>query len=173
MTYPPPDNQPPYGEQPYSPPPGYPPTQPSYEPPPGYAPSQPPPGYAPSQPSPGYPPPGYVPAGYPPPGYPQGYSATPYTVAAGVPQSNGLATASLILGICSILFGILTAIPAVITGHIALNRIKANPALADSRGQAIAGLVLGYVIGGLTILCVGGFLVLGVIAANTPQTFTS
>jgi Domain of unknown function (DUF4190) len=60
-------------------------------------------------------------------------------------SSNGLATTSLVLGILSIVCcGVFMGIPAVICGHIALNRSQKNAALRDSGGKAIAGLVMGY-----------------------------
>jgi prepilin-type processing-associated H-X9-DG protein len=40
--------------------------------------------------------------------------------------------------------GLLAAIPAVITGHMALGRIKRSAGALGGRGLAIAGLVLGY-----------------------------
>ncbi len=68
-------------------------------------------------------------------------------------QKNvGQAIASMVLGILSlILFGIFTAIPAVICGHIAKSKIKANPALQGG-GLATAGLVMGYLVIGFSIL---------------------
>ena len=129
----------------------------------------------------GSPPPGYEqqpsqPYGTPP-GYPPAYNQAPYGAPAGYPgvlpagsQSNGLAIASMILGIVGFLFGLLTAIPAVITGHMALNRIKQNPALGG-RGMAIAGLVLGY----LVIAVAAIFIVLIIILAasgNLSSTTT-
>ena len=59
-------------------------------------------------------------------------------------KTSGQATASLILGILSFLLGILTAIPAVIFGHIAKKKIKSDPKHLTGDGQATAGLVLGY-----------------------------
>jgi Domain of unknown function (DUF1707)/Domain of unknown function (DUF4190) len=57
-------------------------------------------------------------------------------------EPEQLAVASLILGILGFFTGI-TAIPAVITGHLALGRIKR--ARTDGHGMAIAGLVMGYI----------------------------
>lgn len=65
--------------------------------------------------------------------------------------SSGLATVSLICGIGSVIFGPLTGIPAVITGHIALGKIKKSGGVLQGRGLAITGLILGYV---LTVLSV-------------------
>lgn len=88
-------------------------------------PYQPPPGYgAPHQP-------GYGPQ--PPPGHPQGYWSRP-------PGADGYAVASLVLGI--LCFFSVTAILAVVFGHMALDRI--NHSGQEGRGMAIAGLILGY-----------------------------
>lgn len=57
-------------------------------------------------------------------------------------QPEPLAVASLILGILGFFTGI-TAIPAVVTGHLALGRIKR--ARTDGHGMAVAGLVMGYI----------------------------
>jgi competence protein ComGC len=62
------------------------------------------------------------------------------------PESCGIAITSLVLGILAhVCFGPLTAIPAVICGHIALSRIKQSQGAVGGQGLAIAGLVLGYV----------------------------
>ena len=63
-----------------------------------------------------------------------------------VPQS-GLAIASLVCGILGIVFcygHALGAIPAVICGHMALNRIRSAQHPIAGRGMAIAGLIMGY-----------------------------
>jgi hypothetical protein len=61
--------------------------------------------------------------------------------------SNGLAIASLILGIVSFLgFGLLTGIPAIITGVIALKKQQ------QERGISIAGIILGSISTLLSIL---------------------
>jgi hypothetical protein len=62
-------------------------------------------------------------------------------------KTPGLALASLILGIVSILGAAVLVIPtilAIVFGHISLSRIRKDPNLTGS-GMAIAGLVLGYV----------------------------
>lgn len=70
-------------------------------------------------------------------------------------RNVGQATASLVLGILSlILFGILTAIPAVICGHVAKSKIKKNPEALCGDGLAIAGLVMGYIVIGFSILII-------------------
>jgi hypothetical protein len=60
-------------------------------------------------------------------------------------KSQGLAITSFVLGILAVLcFWILTGIPAIICGHIALNRSRRAPSQYGGGGFAIAGLSLGY-----------------------------
>jgi hypothetical protein len=75
-----------------------------------------------------------------------GSTGTPSVVVTTPPEkpSTGLAVTSLILGILSFCFLFITAIPAVITGHMALGRIRREPEKHGGKGMAIAGLVLGY-----------------------------
>ncbi|MBD0292103.1 MAG: DUF4190 domain-containing protein [Jiangellaceae bacterium] len=65
---------------------------------------------------------------------------------AAIPKPAGFAVASLVLGLIGLFVSWLTlAIPsilAVIFGHVALARVRRG--IADGRGLAIAGLVLGY-----------------------------
>lgn len=63
-----------------------------------------------------------------------------------VPQTdNKLAVWSLVLGVLAIIpCSILAGIPAVITGHIALNRAGKSPTEYGGKGLAVAGLVMGY-----------------------------
>lgn len=65
------------------------------------------------------------------------------------PRTNGLAIATLVLGICGF------AILPVVLGHIALGQIRSRH--EGGAGLAVAGLVLGY-------LALVGYLVLAVIA---------
>lgn len=61
---------------------------------------------------------------------------------------DGLAVASLALGICSLVmgpFGFLPGLPAVVTGGISERRIRRNPNGLSGKGMARAGRVLGYV----------------------------
>jgi hypothetical protein len=84
-------------------------------------------------------------------------------------QTNGKATAALVLGLCVFLVGFFTGIPAVILGHMALGEINRSGNTQSGRGMAITGLVLGYLsIAGLALLCLLFFL--GALsAAATPQ----
>ena len=176
MSYPPADGTPdPYRQAEIPPadptlqypPPYSPPTSPAPSSGSGYAPpspySSPPssvPAYAPPPPNvPAYsppPPPGFgPPQGYPPPdkgqfgGPAYGVPYSPY----GVPQTNGLAIASLV---CS-LAGLVTCISApvgIVLGHVAKKQIRQTG--EQGEGLATAGLWVGYILTGLTL----GFVIL-------------
>ena len=64
------------------------------------------------------------------------------------PPASGLATTSMILGILAIPTCI-TAVPAIVTGHLAMSQIKQSNHQLGGAGQAKAGLILGYVVVGL------------------------
>ena len=78
------------------------------------------------------PPPGYVPMPYPP------------------RPTNQLAIAALVCGCAQLFFSLLTGIPAVILGHIARRQIRETGENGD--GMALAGLILGYVGIGLSVI---------------------
>jgi predicted Zn finger-like uncharacterized protein len=62
------------------------------------------------------------------------------------PKTPAGAIWSLVLGILGLIcFGPLTAIPAVVCGHIALGRIKRAGGELTGNGMALAGLITGYV----------------------------
>lgn len=72
--------------------------------------------------------------------------ATPNRVATAVAVAspgNSLARTSLTLGLLGLVCGVVTGLPAVITGHLALDRATRDPGLGG-RGAALAGLMLGY-----------------------------
>jgi hypothetical protein len=117
-------------------------------PPPGpYAAPQPPPPYAPqpagtaSNP---YAPPNPYPAPnpYATPGYGQ-YPPGPYPPYGGGP--NGLAVASLILGLVGWPFCGIGSIVAVVLGFIARGQIKASGGRQSGDGMALAGIILGCI----------------------------
>lgn len=126
---PPPPPPPPGGGGGYPvppPPPG------QYQPPAG-------PGYVPPPPPGGYPPGGYPPGGYMPGGY--GYAA---------PRTDGLAIASLIVGILSLVcffvcLGILAGPAAAIMGFISRQRIATSGGSLSGGTMALAGLILGVI----------------------------
>lgn len=60
------------------------------------------------------------------------------------PASSGLAVASLICGILAPFTLLITAIPAVITGHMARSKVRSSGGTISGGGKALAGLILGY-----------------------------
>lgn len=67
-------------------------------------------------------------------------------VYAAQPQTDGKATASLVLGILSVTcLGLLTGIPAIILGHISRKNIRESMGRLKGEGMALAGLIMGYV----------------------------
>jgi hypothetical protein len=103
------------------------------------------------------PPPGYGPPAYgPPPNAPYGYS--PY---APTQSTNGLAIASMVLGILWIYW--IGSILAIIFGFIAMSQIKERN--QAGKAMATAGLILGFI--GL------GTLVLVIIIAVTVDSGSS
>lgn len=81
------------------------------------------------------------------------------------PQTNGLAVASLVLGIFAVTgLGPLTGIPAIITGALGLK----NP---TNKGLAIAGIIMGVVSIIFLVLIVLLFVVLIGIGANTYDSY--
>ncbi|MFC4007529.1 DUF4190 domain-containing protein [Nonomuraea purpurea] len=98
----------------------------------------------------------------------QGYGYNP-------PQprsTNGMAVASLVLGIIGLIFCGLTSIPGVILGHIALNKIKRTG--EEGHGMAMGGLVTSYITVVLWILgwLIFGGLLLSMIGLSAAATST-
>lgn len=60
------------------------------------------------------------------------------------PETDGKATASLVLGILSLFFSILTGIPAIILGHLSRSDVRKSSGRLTGEGMALAGLILGY-----------------------------
>jgi hypothetical protein len=79
--------------------------------------------------------------------------------------TNGKATAAMILGLLIFIAGFFTGIPAVILGHMALGEINASGGMQGGRGQAITGLVLGYLsVGLLACLCL--YFILAIVSSG-------
>ena len=130
-------------------------------------PAGPPPGAAPYGTAPGYGPPG--PAAYGPPAYGAGpyggvpgyqaYGAYPagYGYGSGLPSVNGLATASMVLGIISLVtffcwgLGAVLGVVGIILGAVALSRIKSGAADPQPRGQALAGVICSSISVAITV----------------------
>ncbi|MER5628487.1 MmpS family transport accessory protein [Streptosporangium sp. NPDC002544] len=107
-------------------------------------------------------PPGY--GQQPPPGYGYGYAAPP-------PKTNGLAVASLVLGLTGFITCGFTSILAVVFGHVALGQIRRDR--TDGHSMALAGVILGWILTGLWILywvlVVSGIVSAGFSALNDPE----
>lgn len=119
-----------------------------------------------------YPPPP-PPGGYPPPPPPDPGEGpwpqlpqqpwpqqTPYGQPPPSRSTNGLAIASMVLGIVWVWW--VGSLLALIFGYIALRQIKRSNGWQQGRGMAIAGVVLGWVGVGTLVL----FVVLAIAAAN-------
>src|SRR5262245_60819279 len=61
------------------------------------------------------------------------------------PQTSGMAITSFVLGIVSFFCSIVTGLPAIILGAIALGKIKRSQGQLTGDGFAIAGIVTGAV----------------------------
>jgi len=104
------------------------------------------------------------PYGSPPPyGAPMAYGYTPYAPAQ---STNGMAIASMVLGILWI-YWIGSAL-AIIFGFIALSQIKERN--QKGRGMAIAGLILGFIGAGLLVI---GIIALATGAGGSSVRFSS
>lgn len=76
-------------------------------------------------------------------------------VAGGEGANKTLAIVSLVCGILGILCcGLLSGIPAIITGYMAKNNVDSNPQEYGGRGLAVAGMVLGGISIVLTIIVI-------------------
>ena len=92
-------------------------------------------------------------------------------------RTSSLAIISLVSGLLGwTLAPWLGSIIAVITGHMARSEIRQQPDQIDGDGFAIAGLVMGYLFLGLTLLTVlavvlffGGLAALAAFAASVGQ----
>jgi hypothetical protein len=89
------------------------------------------------------------------------YGSTP-------PPNNGMATASMVLGIIGIVFCGFTSILAIIFGHIAQSQIKRTG--EGGGGMATAGLVMGYIV--TVIWVIIWIFYLGLYAALVGSTAT-
>jgi hypothetical protein len=97
----------------------------------------------------------------PPPSAPYGYS--PYTPSQG---TNGLAIASLVLGIIWIYW--IGSVLAIIFGFIALSQIKERN--QGGKGMATAGLILGFIGVGILVFAILAVTLLG---SSTSVRFSS
>lgn len=72
-------------------------------------------------------------------------------------QTNSLAVVSLVCGILGwTLLPFLGSLVAIICGHMARSEIRRSPDTQEGDGLAVAGLVLGYLVIGVSVLVVIG-----------------
>ena len=77
---------------------------------------------------------------------------TATTVLTPVAKINALAIASLACGLAQFVFGPVTAIPAIVLGHVARHQIKRTG--EQGAGLALAGLILGWAVVILAIILI-------------------
>ncbi|MHB8894010.1 MAG: DUF4190 domain-containing protein [Candidatus Geothermincolia bacterium] len=121
------------------------------------------------------PPPGFVPPptmgvappppgpGVPPPGYPAYNRPLPV---------DGMAIASLVAGIVAWVFcPVIAAVLAVVFGYIAKRNIKESNGALGGEGFATAGIILGFVHLGLTLLVVIAIVIIALATGTHSNTF--
>lgn len=96
-------------------------------------------------------------AGFVPAPAPEQLAGPPAAAAAPPRSTNGLAIASMVLGIVWIYW--LGSILALIFGYVAKGQIDQSQGRQGGRGMAIAGIVLGWVGIGVLTLCIIAFIV--------------
>lgn len=73
-------------------------------------------------------------------------------------QTSALAITSLVSGLLGwTLIPFIGSLVAIITGHMARSEIRRQPERYEGDGMALAGLILGYLAVGLTVLAVLAF----------------
>ena len=86
-------------------------------------------------------------------------TGAPAPAPGGVVPTAGKATASLVLGLLSLII-CLAGIPAIILGHMALSEIKKSAGRLKGDGMALAGLIMGY----LSMVAIPFILIIAAIA---------
>jgi len=100
----------------------------------------------------------------PPPGYGYGYAPT-----YGPSRTNGMAVASLVLGIVGWALCGIGSILAIILGVVARNQIRASGGREAGDGMAKAGIILGCVFLGLLV----AYIIVAVIIAASNSSSAS
>ncbi|MDB4554226.1 GYF domain-containing protein [Akkermansiaceae bacterium] len=89
--------------------------------------------------------------------------------------TSGLAIASMVCGILSIILCYVNAIvgiPAVICGHMAMKRIKASQGQIAGQGMALAGLICGYIGIVIQVITIVFFVSIFTMAASSDRPTT-
>jgi hypothetical protein len=88
-------------------------------------------------------------------------------------KDSGLAIASLVCGIAAwIIFPVVAAIAAVVTGHLAKKEIRESGNTLGGDGMALAGLLMGYIQLGLFVLFLIIVLLVILLAIPTGLSYT-
>jgi hypothetical protein len=115
--------------------------------------------------------PGYQ-AGYPgypasavpaSPGYGYGYPTGP------VRQTNGLAIASMVVSLASIVICGFPAIVGAIMGHVARKQIRERG--EDGDGMALTGVIVGWIVFALSVLGVGLYILFAIILYESASNY--
>jgi len=89
------------------------------------------------------------------------------------PPTSGMATASMVVGIASfVVFPLVGHILAIIFGYIARNEIRNSGGRVGGSGFATAGIILGFVGIGLSVLFIVLFIILIATTAAAIQHIT-
>ncbi|MEU8079372.1 DUF4190 domain-containing protein [Catellatospora citrea] len=98
-----------------------------------------------------------------------GVPLTPYAQGPAAPGTNGMAIASMVLGIVGVLMcwcygiGALPGLIGAILGHVSQKQIRERQ--QEGRGMAITGIITGWSAVALTVI---GILIVVIIVANDP-----
>lgn len=119
--------------------------------------------------------PAAVPGGYPqtpygpPPAAPPGYGYPPPYAYPPPAPTNGMAIASLVCSLAGLAVGISAPVGAIL-GHVARRQIRERGEQGD--GMALAGIIVGWVITGLLVLCCGIYVtVIGFAISQDSSSF--
>ena len=90
-----------------------------------------------------------------------------------IPKNNGMALASMVLGIVSVplmpcCVGAITGIIAIVLGFIAKKKIAESNGLETGYGMTLAGIIIGFAVIGITIIAVIIFIILMIVS---PEAF--
>jgi hypothetical protein len=106
----------------------------------------------------------------PPPSYSQpGYPQAGYAVAA---QTSSKATTAMVLGIVGLVVCSLVGIAALVIGNQAKQEIDASGGQLGGRGQAVAGIIMGWVAIGLMAVGLLALVAFGLLAAVSSSSGT-
>lgn len=105
---------------------------------------------------------------------PNPYFGTAYPGTSGMRKVNGLAIASMVVSLCSIVVfygALLVGLVGAILGHVARRQIKTRPDMYDGDGMALTGIIVGWITFGGWALVLGVLIGFGVWASTMVSTF--